>query len=171
MVNTDTGDTFTFDEHAEDLLAAGFQNPRLQVKHESMNSVYGNSVNAVKTQVWIAVSVYVLVAILRKELKLDRSLSEILQILSVTPFEKTPIFGLPGRICGGKRINMRGFLVVLGLDFLRDNRASIWCRRRTAPAAQAAGAIGGHTPALAWLFLVRLRPRRAGLRFARRERL
>ena len=53
---------------------------------------YGNSVNAVKTQVWIAVSVYVLVAILRKELSLPRSLSEILQILSVTPFEKTPIF-------------------------------------------------------------------------------
>ena len=53
---------------------------------------YGNSVNALKTQVWIAVSVYVLVAILRKELKLDRSLTEILQILSVTPFEKTPIF-------------------------------------------------------------------------------
>ena len=53
---------------------------------------YGNSVNALKTQVWIAVSVYVLVAILRKELKLDRSRTEILQILSVTPFEKTPIF-------------------------------------------------------------------------------
>jgi IS4 transposase len=53
---------------------------------------YGNSVNALKTQVWIAVSVYVLVAILRKELKLDRSLTEILQILSVIPFEKTPIF-------------------------------------------------------------------------------
>ena len=53
---------------------------------------YGNSVNAVKTQVWIAVSVYVLVAILRKELNIPRSLSEILQILSVTPFEKTPIF-------------------------------------------------------------------------------
>jgi hypothetical protein len=46
----------------------------------------------VKTQVWIAVCVYVLVAILRKELKLDRSLAEILQILSVTPFEKTPLF-------------------------------------------------------------------------------
>jgi hypothetical protein len=57
-----------------------------------IKTFYGNSVNAVKTQVWIAVSVYVLVAILRKELKLDRSLSEILQILSVTPFEKTPIF-------------------------------------------------------------------------------
>lgn len=57
-----------------------------------IKAFYGNSVNAVKTQVWIAVSVYVLVAILRKELKLDRSLTEILQILSVTPFEKTPIF-------------------------------------------------------------------------------
>jgi hypothetical protein len=57
-----------------------------------IKTFYGNSVNAVKTQVWIAVSVYVLVAILRKELKLDRSLTEILQILSVTPFEKTPIF-------------------------------------------------------------------------------
>ena len=56
-----------------------------------IKTFYGNSANAVKTQVWIAVSVYVLVAILRKELKLDRSLSEILQILSVTPFEKTPI--------------------------------------------------------------------------------
>jgi len=57
-----------------------------------IKTFYGHSVNAVKTQVWIAVSVYVLLAILRKELKLDRSLSEILQILSVTPFEKTPIF-------------------------------------------------------------------------------
>ena len=57
-----------------------------------IKSFYGNSVNAVKTQVWIAVCVYILVATLRKELKIDRTLSEILQILSVTPFEKTPIF-------------------------------------------------------------------------------
>jgi hypothetical protein len=57
-----------------------------------IKSFYGNSVNAVKTQVWIAVCVYVLVANLRKELNIDRTLSEILQILSVTPFEKTPIF-------------------------------------------------------------------------------
>jgi hypothetical protein len=57
-----------------------------------IKTFYGTSVNAVKTQVWIAVSVYVLVAILKKELKLNRSLTEILQILSVTPFEKTPIF-------------------------------------------------------------------------------
>jgi hypothetical protein len=56
-----------------------------------IKAFFGHSVNAVKTQVWIAVSVYVLVAILKRELKLDRSLTEILQILSVTPFEKTPI--------------------------------------------------------------------------------
>jgi len=57
-----------------------------------IKAFYGHSVNAVKTQVWIAVSVYVLAAILRRELKLDRSLTEILQILSVIPFEKTPVF-------------------------------------------------------------------------------
>jgi transposase len=57
-----------------------------------IKTFYGHSVNAVKTQVWIAISVYVLVAILKRELKIDRSLTEILQILSVTPFEKTPIF-------------------------------------------------------------------------------
>jgi len=54
----------------------------------------GTSENAVKTQVWIAVSVYVLVAIIKKELKIDKSLSDILQILSVTLFEKTPLFTL-----------------------------------------------------------------------------
>jgi hypothetical protein len=48
--------------------------------------------NAVKTQVWIAVSVYVLVAIVKKELRIDRSLCELLQILSLTLFEKVPIF-------------------------------------------------------------------------------
>jgi hypothetical protein len=57
-----------------------------------IKAFYGHSINAVKTQVWIAVSVYVLVAIVQRELKLDRSLTEILQILSVVPFEKTPIF-------------------------------------------------------------------------------
>lgn len=57
-----------------------------------IKSFYGTSDNAVKTQVWIAVSVYVLVAIVKKELGLERSLSEILQILSLTLFEKIPIF-------------------------------------------------------------------------------
>jgi len=54
----------------------------------------GTSENAVKTQVWIAVSVYVMVAIIKKELNSERSLSDILQILSVTLFEKTPLFSL-----------------------------------------------------------------------------
>jgi hypothetical protein len=54
----------------------------------------GTSANAVKTQVWIAVSVYVMVAILKKELNSERSLSDILQILSLTLFEKTPLISL-----------------------------------------------------------------------------
>ena len=53
-----------------------------------IKAFYGTSENAVKIQIWIAVSVYVLVAILKKTLKLNRSLGEILQILSVTLFEK-----------------------------------------------------------------------------------
>jgi hypothetical protein len=57
-----------------------------------IKAFYGTSANAVKTQVWIAVTVYVLVAILKKELKLARSLGEILQILSVTLFEKDELY-------------------------------------------------------------------------------
>ena len=57
-----------------------------------IKAFYGTSDNAVRIQVWIAISVYVLVAIVRKELGVERSLSEILQILSLTLFEKTPIF-------------------------------------------------------------------------------
>jgi len=60
-------------------------------QHLRIKAFYGTSENAVKTQVWIAVSVYVLVAIVRKRLGLDASLYQILQILSVTLFEKTPI--------------------------------------------------------------------------------
>jgi len=60
-------------------------------QHLRIKGFYGLSENAVKTQVWIAISVYVLVAILKKELKLDRSLGEILQILSITLFEKEAI--------------------------------------------------------------------------------
>jgi hypothetical protein len=57
-----------------------------------IKAFYGHSPNAVKTQIWIAVSVYLLAAILRKQLNVDRSLTEILQILSVTLFEKVPLF-------------------------------------------------------------------------------
>jgi hypothetical protein len=60
-------------------------------QHLRIKKFYGTSENAVKTQIWIAVSVYVLVAILRKRLRIDLSLYTILQILSVTLFEKSPI--------------------------------------------------------------------------------
>ncbi len=60
-------------------------------QHLRIKAFYGTSENAVKTQIWIAVSVYVLVAIVRKRLGLEVSLYQILQILSVTLFEKTPI--------------------------------------------------------------------------------
>src|SRR5574341_1820480 len=60
-------------------------------QHLRIKAFYGTSENAVKTQIWIAVSVYVLVAIVRKRLGLDLSLYQILQILSLTLFEKTPI--------------------------------------------------------------------------------
>jgi hypothetical protein len=60
-------------------------------QHLRIKAFYGISENAVKTQIWIAVSIYVLVAIVRKRLGLELSLYQILQILSVTLFEKTPI--------------------------------------------------------------------------------
>ena len=60
-------------------------------QHLRIKSFYGTSENAVKTQIWIAVSVYVLVAIIRKRLDIDRSLYQILQILSITILEKQPI--------------------------------------------------------------------------------
>jgi IS4 transposase len=61
--------------------------------HLRIKAFYGTSENAVKTQIWIALSVYVLVAIVKKRLALDVSLYKLLQILSVTLFEKTPISG------------------------------------------------------------------------------
>jgi len=60
-------------------------------QHLRIKAFYGTSENAVKTQIWIAISIYVLVAIVKKRLGLDQSLYIILQILSVTLFEKTPI--------------------------------------------------------------------------------
>lgn len=60
-------------------------------QHLRIKAFYGTSENAVKTQIWIAISVYVLVAIVRKRLNLTLSLYTILQILSVSLFEKTPI--------------------------------------------------------------------------------
>jgi hypothetical protein len=60
-------------------------------QHLRIKAFFGTSRNAVMTQVWIAISVYVLVAIVRKRLRLEQSPYTILQILSLALFEKTPI--------------------------------------------------------------------------------
>jgi hypothetical protein len=75
-------------------------------QHLRINRFFGTSENAVKTQVWIAVAVYVLVAIVRKRLNLELSLHEMLQILSVTPFEKTPLFQLLTQSATNGNINV-----------------------------------------------------------------
>ena len=62
--------------------------------HLRIKAFYGTSENAVKTQIWIAVSIYVLVAIVRKRLGLEMSLYQILQILSIALLEKTPILSV-----------------------------------------------------------------------------
>lgn len=78
-------------------------------QHLRIKAFYGTTENAVKTQVWIAVSVYVLVAIVKKLLKLEQSLYTILQVLSVTLFEKTSILQAFSRveyeICEGDTAN------------------------------------------------------------------
>jgi len=60
-------------------------------QHLRIQAFFGTTENAVKTQIWIAISVYVLVAIVRKQLRVETSLYTILQVLSITLFEKTPI--------------------------------------------------------------------------------
>ena len=60
-------------------------------QHLRIKKFYGTSENAVKSQIWIAVSVYVLVAIVKKHLNLEASLYTLLQILSVSIFEKTQL--------------------------------------------------------------------------------
>ena len=60
-------------------------------QHLRIKRFFGTSINSVKTQIWIAVSVYVLVAIIKQRLGLGLSLYTILQILSLTLFEKTPL--------------------------------------------------------------------------------
>lgn len=82
------------------LTSAGLYKSRWQIElffkwikqHLRIKAFFGTSENAVKTQIWIAISVYVLVAIVKKELRVERSLYEILRVLSLTLFEKTPLF-------------------------------------------------------------------------------
>jgi hypothetical protein len=68
-------------------------------QHLRIKSFYGTSENAVKTQIWIAISVYLLVAIIKKRLNLEMSLYTFLQILSVTAFEKVPILQVLREFC------------------------------------------------------------------------
>jgi hypothetical protein len=67
-------------------------------QHLRIKAFYGTSENAVKTQIWIAISAYVLVAIIKKKLKVEASLYTMLQILSVSLLEKTPLFQLLSQI-------------------------------------------------------------------------
>ena len=67
-------------------------------QHLRIKVFFGTSENAVKTQIWIAVSVYVLVAIVKKRLNIPASLYEILQILSLTMFERIPLDQLLSKI-------------------------------------------------------------------------
>ncbi len=99
----DTGKRFVFltnDFTLPALTIAQLYKARWQVElffkwikqHLRIKAFYGTSPNAVQTQVWVAISVYVLVAIVKKRLGLPQSLYTILQVLSVTLFEKTPIY-------------------------------------------------------------------------------
>lgn len=66
-------------------------------QHLKIKVFWGESANAVKTQIWVAVCTYVLVTILREKLKISQTMNEILQILSVSPFDKTPVNQLLGK--------------------------------------------------------------------------
>jgi len=81
-----------------------------------IKTFFGTTENAVKTQIWIAISVYVLVAIIKKELDLDSSLSEILQILSIILFEKVPITAvLTKNVSQNKNLQFHNQLLLFNL--------------------------------------------------------
>jgi hypothetical protein len=82
-------------------------------QHLRIKRFFGTSENAVKSQVWIAVATYVLVAIVRKRLNLDLSLHAMLQILSVTPFEKIPLFQLFSEVTPDEKAPNSGNQLIL----------------------------------------------------------
>ncbi len=87
-------------------------------QHLKIKSFWGQSENAVKSQVWIAVSVYVLVAIAKKKFMLRQSLYEILQVLSISIFEKIvryPLLAVVIMYCRAESSNKRGNIKQLGL--------------------------------------------------------
>src|SRR5262249_35439079 len=73
-------------------------------QHLRIKNFFGITENAVKTQIWIAISVYVLVAIIKKRLNLSASLYELLQILSLTLFERVPLISTTCRFRLSKRV-------------------------------------------------------------------
>jgi hypothetical protein len=79
-----------------------------------IKAFYGSSENAVKTQIWIAVASYVLIAILKKRLLLSASLHEILQVLSLNLFEKTPIL----QACGESQSHEKSGVISNQLSLL-----------------------------------------------------
>ena len=88
-----------------------------------IKSFYGTSENAVKTQIWIAVSVYVLVAIIKKRLKIETSLYNILQVLSLTLFEKISLIQLLDKS------NNNPMLIEDSIKLnLLDNFLGHWCK-------------------------------------------
>lgn len=85
-------------------------------QHLRIKKFYGTSENAVKTQIWIAISVYVLVAIVRKRLKLEVSLYTLMQVISVTVFEKAAIESMilqmtddSGLVMDDNQLNLFGY--------------------------------------------------------------
>lgn len=82
-------------------------------QHLRIKAFYGTSENAVKTQIWIAISVYVLVAIIKKRLNLQHSLYSVLQILSVTTLEKTPILQVLSQIDESQQMRDDGKQLIL----------------------------------------------------------
>ena len=84
--------------------------------HLRIRNFYGTSANAVQAQIWIAVCVYVLVAIVKKELRLEGSMYQILQILSISIFEKVPIQqALTSIVSQNDKISCPNLLVLFSL--------------------------------------------------------
>ena len=110
-------------------------------QHLRIKAFYGTSENAVKTQIWIAVSIYVLVAIVRKRLGLAASLYQTLQILSITLFEKTPIL-CALQAPGVNRRNLSCFSIsvicLLSADWVRFNLRAALVKCSSSPKAMTA---------------------------------
>jgi len=88
-------------------------------QHLRIKAFYGTSENAVKTQIWTAVSVYVLVAIIRKRLKLDVSLYTLMQVISVTVFEKASIESMILRTADSSELVMGNRGITPGFQWLQ----------------------------------------------------